>query len=147
MTKLKKSEQTYSLKTTDDKNQTNLKKGKESDEKIVEFSFNDIGGLIHELVHGKQFEEGELGFDVQTGKGVGLDLDDEVEAFGLQGDAAPGSLVDALIDNDKKPNVTKETVGSINSDYGGLSKEKRNKNTIDSNGKKLKDNYYFKKEE
>ena len=146
MTVLEKSSQGYSLNKNNDKNQTNLNQNDEGFY-LIAFSYNDIAGFLHELRHGKQFEDGEIGFDMKTGQGVGIDIYDEVEAFNFQGDCAPGSIVDEM--RDDNGNITPETIRSVDkkykTNYNDLPNQKVNMKSI-AKDNKMKRNYYFKEE-
>ena len=62
---------------------------KETDEFDVNIAdngdFSTIGKIAHELKHADQYMENKLGFDLQTGKKLAYDINDEIEAFSRQG--------------------------------------------------------------
>ena len=67
----------------------NFTYNKETDEFDVNIAdygdFNTMGKLAHELKHADQYMDGKLGFDLQTGKILAYDINDEIEAFNRQG--------------------------------------------------------------
>jgi RHS repeat-associated protein len=50
----------------------------------IVFSFQTTANFVHEITHGGQFENGELAFDKNTGKGLAMDLFDEMASYKAQ---------------------------------------------------------------
>ena len=62
------------------------KKTGEFDVNIADYGdFSTMGKIAHELKHADQYMKKELGFDLQTGKILAYDINDEIEAFNRQG--------------------------------------------------------------
>lgn len=48
--------------------------------------------FVHEMIHGAQFESGDIAFDVASGNSLAQDLDDESTAYRAQAAFDPSSF-------------------------------------------------------
>lgn len=50
----------------------------------IQYISENIGNFVHEVTHAGQFESGDLGFDIKSGKTYAQDIYDEIEAYQAQ---------------------------------------------------------------
>ncbi len=90
MNRLEQSDRVFQLKKVD--NDEDIETTYDKDSKRLVIAYNNTATFVHEVIHGDQFENGDVIYNENTGLGLGTDLADEVMAFKAQYSYDPETL-------------------------------------------------------
>ena len=104
MNTIESSSQIYSLKTIAPTETGGITFDPESE--VITLNYANSANFVHELIHAGQFETGDIGFYLETGKPVAQDVYDEIAAYKAQYAFDPysvsglvsGSMINSMVD-------------------------------------------------